>query len=88
MWFGTTPIHITWNQVAAFRLSRHHLLERAPVNALATVAGDMGGAQAQLLSAAQIALWSRVCDLQMMDFEKALSDRRRRVEWLPDSFYE
>jgi hypothetical protein len=35
----------------------------------------MAGAQAQLLSAAQISLWSRLRDLQISDFEKALSDR-------------
>jgi hypothetical protein len=65
-------IPITWNQVAAFRLARHHLIERAPANALALVAGDMVGVQAQLLSAAQISLWSRVRDLQVLDIEKAL----------------
>ena len=43
---------ITWNQVAAFRLSRHHLMKRAPANAFASVAGDMVGVQAQRLSAA------------------------------------
>jgi Uncharacterized protein conserved in bacteria len=35
----------------------------------------MGGAQAQLLSAAQISLWSRVRDLQLADVEQALSKR-------------
>src|SRR2546427_274091 len=41
-------------QIAAFRLSRHHLIKRAPASALIQVAGDMGGAQAQLLSAERI----------------------------------
>ena len=44
---------VTWNQVAAFRLARHHLSERAPTKALLSVVRDMAGAQAQLLSAAQ-----------------------------------
>jgi hypothetical protein len=35
----------------------------------------MAGAQAQLLSAAQISLWSRVRDLQMAQVEDALSER-------------
>ena len=35
----------------------------------------MTGAQAQLLSAAQISLWSRVQDLQIADVEKALQKR-------------
>jgi winged helix DNA-binding protein len=66
---------VTWNQVAAFRLSRHHLSERAPTKALLSVIRDMGGAQAQLLSAAQISLWPRVRDLRATDMEKALSKR-------------
>jgi hypothetical protein len=66
---------VTWNQVAAFRLARHHLLERAPTQALLSVVGDMAGAQAQLLSAAQISLWSRVRDLQVTQIEETLRDR-------------
>lgn len=66
---------VTWNQVAAFRLSRHHLAERAPTKALISVVHDMAGAQAQLLSAAQISLWSRVRDLRIAHVEEALSKR-------------
>lgn len=66
---------LTWNQVAAFRLSRHHLLKRAPVRALASVAGDIAGVQAQLISAAQTALWSRVRDLQTGHVEDAMKKR-------------
>lgn len=66
---------VNWNQVNAFRLSRHHLLERAPTKALTSVVSDMTGAQAQLLSAAQIALWSRVRDLRIAHIEEALSKR-------------
>jgi hypothetical protein len=66
---------VTGSQVAAFRLARHHLLERAPLQTLLSVAGDMSGAQAQLLSAAQLSLWSRVRDLHIADIEKAMSRR-------------
>ena len=66
---------VTWNQVAAFRLARHHLSERASRKALLSVVRYMGGAQAQLLSAAQISLWSRVRDLQIAHVEEALSKR-------------
>jgi Winged helix DNA-binding domain len=68
-------LSVTWNQVAAFRLAQHHLLERAPKKALLSVVRDMTGAQAQLLSAAQISLWSRVRDLQIADIEGALDKR-------------
>src|SRR5262245_17776229 len=67
---------VTWKQVSAFRLARHHLLERAPTKNLISVVGDMTGAQAQLLSAAQISLWSRVRDLQMTYIEEALRQRK------------
>jgi uncharacterized protein YcaQ len=66
---------VTWKQVAAFRLARHHLVERAPKKTLLSIVRDMGGAQAQLLSAAQISLWSRVRDIQIAHLEKHLSDR-------------
>ena len=66
---------VTWKQVAAFRLSRHHLVERAPATNLVSVVGDMAGAQAQLLSAAQTSIWSRVRDLQIAQVEKAMSKR-------------
>ena len=64
-----------WNQVAAFRLSRHHLSERAPAKALLSVVNDMAGAQAQLLSAAQISLWPRVRDLRATHVAEALKER-------------
>jgi hypothetical protein len=66
---------MTWNQVAAFRLARHHLSERAPIKALPSVVRDMAGAQAQLLSAAQISLWSRVRELKIAQIEAALNER-------------
>jgi hypothetical protein len=65
----------TWRQVAAFRLSRHHLTKRALKKNLNSVAGDMLGAQAQLISAAQISLWSRVQDLEREHVDRALSGR-------------
>jgi hypothetical protein len=69
------PLRITWSQVAAFRLARHHLLARAPKKNLLSVVSDMTGAQAQLLSAAQTSLWSRVRDLEIVDIEKAMNKR-------------
>ncbi len=70
-----TPFSVTWNQVGAFRLARHHLSVRAPVDELISVVSDMTGAQAQLLSAAQTSLWSRVGDLRSAHIEEALSQR-------------
>jgi hypothetical protein len=69
------PLPVTWDQVIAFRLARHHLLERAAAKQLVSVTGDMTGAQAQLLSAAQTSLWSRLRDLQVAHVEAALRKR-------------
>src|SRR5712692_7809338 len=65
-------VRVSWENVAAFRLSRHHLSLRAPVNAMSSVLADMGGAQAQVLSAGQISLWSRVKRVRVEDVDSAL----------------
>jgi winged helix DNA-binding protein len=75
------PARVTWDQVAAFRLSRHHLAERAPSRALVSVLGAMAGAQAQLLSAAHLALWARVRDLQLEDIHAAARARTLVKAW-------
>lgn len=69
------PRKITWDQAIAFRLARHRLLERAAPGALAAVAGDMAGAQAQLHSAAQLSLRARIFGLQIAQVEQALHKR-------------
>lgn len=68
-------ISVTSNQVAAFRLARHHLLKRAPKKMLLSTLSDMTGAQAQLISAAQVSLWARVRDLQIANIEEAFNER-------------
>src|SRR2546428_12714559 len=69
-------------QIAAFRLSRHHLIKRAPASALIQVAGDMGGAPAPFLSAAQISLWARTRSLRVTDVDNALGrDRTPAKSW-------
>ena len=65
---------VSWEQVAAFRLSRHHLLRRAPATALVPVVGSMAGAQAQVLSAAQISLGARVRHVRIEDVETVIVD--------------
>lgn len=68
-------LSLTWNQVIAFRLARHHLSQRAPTKDLILVVDDMTGAQAQLISAAQLSLWSRLQDLGIADIEEAFNQR-------------
>lgn len=73
---------LTWPQVHAFRLRRHHLLEKAPKRDLARVVGEIGGAQAQLMSAAELQVAVRV-DCDVADVRKALWTERNLVKtWL------
>src|SRR3989442_8528585 len=67
-------------RVAAFRLSRHHLVERAPPSALARVAGDMAGAQAQRLPAAPMALGARTRRIFLGDVQDAPWRNRALLE--------
>ena len=75
-------VELTWSQVHAFRLQRHHLDARATKKELDTVVGDIGGAQAQVMSAAemQIAVRARCT---VADVRDALwKDRSLVKTWL------
>lgn len=67
-------------QAAAFRLSRHHLIHRAPLKSLTEVVGDICGVQAQLMSAAELALWTRIKDIEQEDVANALWKKRSLVK--------
>jgi hypothetical protein len=73
---------LTWPEVNARRLARHHLLERAPLSELERVVGDIGAAQAQVMSAAELQIAVRV-DCTVRDVREALWKRRTLVKtWL------
>jgi hypothetical protein len=73
---------LTWAQVNAFRLQRHHLIRRAPKKDLASVVGEICGAQAQVMSAAEMQIAVRV-DCTAEDVRKALwKDRTVVKTWL------
>lgn len=75
-------IEVSWPQVHAFRLSRHHLLDRAPRSALLDVASAIGGAQAQVMSAAELQLATR-SRARVEDVRAALwTDRTLVKTWL------
>lgn len=69
-------------QVNAFRLERHHLVARAAKKDLARVVGDIGGAQAQLMSAAELQIGVRA-DCAVDDVRAALWKHKSLVKtWL------
>jgi hypothetical protein len=78
----TIAAELTWGQVHAFRLARHHLAARRSKRDLAKVAGAIGGAQAQLMSAAELQLAVRVA-CTTADVRTALwKDRSLVKTWL------
>ena len=77
-----TAERLTWAQVHAFRLRRHHLRARAPKKELVKVVGAIGGAQAQLMSSAELQVAVRV-DCKVGDVRNALwRDRTLVKTWL------
>lgn len=69
---------LEWSQVSAFRLARHHFLDQQQAD-LVTVCGDVCGIQAQVMSAARIALWARNQDLKQSVIHSALNESRTLV---------
>ena len=70
---------VEWSQVAAFRLRRHHLAGKNQAG-LAEVTRDVCGVQAQVMSAAEIALWTRNHDLAAAAIQSALWKDRTLVK--------
>lgn len=70
---------ITSEQVAAFRMARHHLLNSVG-STLASVCRDVGGIQAQVMSAAELSLWTRRRSTRREDVQAALWQRRELVK--------
>jgi hypothetical protein len=81
---GKPPVaaELTWPQVHALRLARHHLVRRAPKKDLARVVGDIGGVQAQVMSAAELQVAVRV-NCTVHDVRSALwKDKKLVKTWL------
>ena len=73
---------LSFPQVHAFRLARHHLNGRSPKKDLASVVGEIGGAQAQVMSAAELQIavraWCTVADVR----DALWTDRSLVKTWL------
>lgn len=73
---------LSWSQVHAFRLSRHHLDTRAARKDLTRVVGEIVGAQAQVMSAAELQIAVRA-RCTVADVRAALWQERSLVKtWL------
>ena len=67
-------------QVNSWRLSHHHLLERARKGEIEKVVSDLCGVQAQVLSYAALAIWTRVDGISLRDVQDALWKHRSLVK--------
>src|SRR6202023_3550935 len=70
---------LRWSQVAAFRLARHHLVDRTSTD-LVEVCRDLCGIQAQVMSSAAMACWARVPGITPAAIHSALWKRRTLVK--------
>lgn len=71
---------LSWNQVLGWRLSRHALSPRASRRSLGKIVSRLGGVQAQVMSAAEMALWARIDGITAADVRRALWRERRLVK--------
>ena len=70
---------ITFDQLHAFRLGRHHLLDRKPADPV-TICGDVCGVQAQIMSAAYLQIWARNRSVSVNQIEDLLWRKRTLVK--------
>jgi hypothetical protein len=71
-------LKLTWSQIAAWRVRRHYLDQRAPAGSMLAVASRLCGLHAQVLSSALLTLWARVEDLDRQAVQRALWEERTR----------
>ncbi|MFN7947075.1 MAG: winged helix DNA-binding domain-containing protein [Blastocatellia bacterium] len=71
---------LKWKQVNAWRLAQHFLSERAESHKMLDVVTRLGGVQAQVMSAAELALWARVQNVSPSDVQQSLWHRRTLVK--------
>jgi hypothetical protein len=69
----------TAQHAAAFRLARHHLSGNNR-GSLVSVCRDVGGIQAQVMSAAELSLWTRRRATRRAEVQAALWQRRELVK--------
>jgi uncharacterized protein YcaQ len=74
------PIELTWPQALAWRMRRHHLIERAPRDQMLEVTARIGGLHAQVMSSAELTLHARVEGLDRDAVSQALWEDRSLVK--------
>ena len=70
----------TWESASRRRLARQHLLAPAPAAQMVETVRAVGGIQAQVLSAAELAIGARVADITRQDVQAALWEQHALVK--------
>ncbi len=73
-------VRVSWRGALAWRMERHHLVERAAPADLVRVTGEIGGLHAQVLSSAELSLWARIDGLPRDAVREALWTHRSLVK--------
>jgi hypothetical protein len=73
-------VRLSWRRALAWRMARHHLVDRAAPGDLVGVAGTICGLHAQVMSSAELSLWARVEDLPRDAVGEALWTHRSLVK--------
>ena len=73
-------MELSWTDVAAWRVRRHRLDERAPADRLIQVVDELCGVQAQVMSSAELTLWARLESLDPDAVAAALWEERTLVK--------
>ena len=71
---------VTWPQIVAYRLHKHHVVTRTTPDRLVDVVREMVGVHAQVASSAELQLASRIDGLRPADVRDALANRRSLVK--------
>ena len=70
----------SWDEVRSRRLARHYLIKPAPDTSVADVVSAVCGIQAQVMSAAELAIGARVAGVTQQSVREELWERRRLVK--------
>lgn len=73
-------LRLSWKQVLAWRVERHHLGERAGAGSMLRVVARICGLHAQLMSSAELSAWARVEGLEREEVQRALWEERSLVK--------
>lgn len=73
-------LKLTWQQAARWRVGRQHLDKRGPAGSMLAVASRLCGLHAQVMSSAELTVWSRVEGLDRRSVQRALWEERTLVK--------